>query len=101
MKNLNSRRPLLLSTLQQTVQAKHVKELVQGKIAALFSEATMHTPVGVTKRAVQVAQSCNADSIVSIGGSSTIGLGKAISERTGLHHVTIPTTRRQGGNSNF
>jgi alcohol dehydrogenase class IV len=30
--------------------------------------------------------------VVSIGGGSTIGLGKAISIRTGLPHICIPTT---------
>jgi len=29
---------------------------------------------------------------VSFGGASTIGLGKAISVRTGLPHICIPTT---------
>ncbi|KAH6898022.1 hypothetical protein B0T10DRAFT_471711 [Thelonectria olida] len=92
LENLSSHRPLLLSTPRQTKQAKHVEELLQGKIAGLFSEATMHTPVDVTERAVRAAKSSNADSVVSIGGGSTIGLGKAISVRTGLHHVAIPTT---------
>jgi alcohol dehydrogenase class IV len=30
--------------------------------------------------------------VISIGGGSTIGLGKAISIRTGLPHICIPTT---------
>lgn len=30
--------------------------------------------------------------IISIGGGNTVGLGKAISIRTGLHHLAIPTT---------
>lgn len=90
--SLNLHRPLLLSTPQQIKQAEDVKTLLGGAIAGLFSEATMHTPVEVTERAVQVAQSSNADCLVSIGGGSTIGLGKAISVRTGLHHVAIPTT---------
>ena len=34
----------------------------------------------------------SADGVVSIGGGSTIGLGKAISVRTGLPHLAVPTT---------
>ena len=30
--------------------------------------------------------------MISIGGGSTIGLGKAISFRTGMPHICIPTT---------
>ncbi|OSS48488.1 hypothetical protein B5807_07939 [Epicoccum nigrum] len=46
----------------------------------------------MTKEAVQAAQDLKADSIVSVGGGSTIGLGKAISIRSGLPHVCIPKT---------
>lgn len=92
LSKLKLSRPLLLSTPYQTQQANDVEKLLQGKIAGLFSDATMHTPLDVTERAVEFAKSTGADSVVSIGGGSTIGLGKAISVRTGLHHIAIPTT---------
>lgn len=92
LSKLKLSRPLLLSTPYQTQQANDVEKLLQGQIAGLFSEATMHTPLDVTERAVEFAKSKGADSVVSIGGGSTIGLGKAISFRTGLHHIAIPTT---------
>ncbi|KAF3764089.1 Dehydroquinate synthase-like protein [Cryphonectria parasitica EP155] len=85
-------RPVVLSTPEQTGHAEQVKEVLQGQVAGLFGEATMHTPTDVTERAVQFATGAKADSIVSIGGGSTIGLGKAISIRTGLYHIAIPTT---------
>ncbi|KAH6999136.1 hypothetical protein BKA56DRAFT_569214 [Ilyonectria sp. MPI-CAGE-AT-0026] len=92
LSKLKLSRPLLLSTPYQTQQANDVEKLLEGQIAGLFSEATMHTPLDVTERAVEFAKSKGADSVVSIGGGSTIGLGKAISFRTGLHHIAIPTT---------
>jgi alcohol dehydrogenase class IV len=92
LSELKLSRPLLLSTPQQIGQADGVKGLLRGEVAGVFSEATMHTPLEVTERAVEFARSSNADSVVSIGGGSTIGLGKAISVRTGLHHIAIPTT---------
>jgi len=52
----------------------------------------MHTPSAITEKALAYAESTNADSVISIGGGSTIGLGKAISIRTGLPHICIPTT---------
>lgn len=52
----------------------------------------MHTPMAITEKALAFAISANADSVISIGGGSTIGLGKAISIRTGLPHICIPTT---------
>lgn len=52
----------------------------------------MHTPTNITNKAIEYVKSVKADSVVSIGGGSTIGLGKAISIRTGLPHICIPIT---------
>lgn len=84
--------PLLLSTPQQINQVKTLEKLLNGKTAGIFSEATMHTPSHITSKALEHTTSAKADSIISIGGGSTIGLGKAISIRTGLPHICIPTT---------
>lgn len=84
--------PLLLSTPQQVDQGNSLKSILNGKIAGTFSEATMHTPTNITDKALEYTKAQKADSIVSIGGGSTIGLGKAISIRTGLPHICIPTT---------
>lgn len=89
---LGASRPLLLSTPYQVAQAEDVSTILQGKIAGVFSEARIHTPIDVTQRACDLATSAEADAVVSIGGGSTIGLGKAISIRTGLPHIAIPTT---------
>ncbi|PGH01950.1 hypothetical protein AJ79_07781 [Helicocarpus griseus UAMH5409] len=84
--------PLLLCTAQQAQQARDLETRLNGQIAGIFSEAVMHTPTHVTDKALAYAQFQGADGIVSIGGGSTIGLGKAISIRTGLPHICIPTT---------
>ncbi|GME26565.1 Alcohol dehydrogenase iron-type [Neofusicoccum parvum] len=87
--------PLLLSTPQQVSQAEALRaSLADAGVTAagVFTDATMHTPTNVTDTALAFAQEKKADSVVSIGGGSTIGLGKAISIRTGLPHICIPTT---------
>ncbi|KZT20682.1 maleylacetate reductase [Neolentinus lepideus HHB14362 ss-1] len=84
--------PLLLSTPQQVDQANSLKDVLSGKIAGVFTEATMHTPTHVTEKALEYAKQTGADCVVAIGGGSTTGLGKAISVRTGLPHICIPTT---------
>jgi len=87
--------PLLLSTPHQKSHVYNLKgDIGNDKItvAGIFYEATMHTPTDVTDRALTMAKSTNADCVVSFGGGSTIGLGKAISVRTGLPHICIPTT---------
>jgi len=85
-------KPLLLSTPQQIDQIETLSKQLDGKIAGIFSEATMHTPSHITEKALSYTSDVAADSVVSLGGGSTIGLGKAISIRTGLPHICIPTT---------
>ncbi|CAK7223159.1 hypothetical protein SBRCBS47491_005110 [Sporothrix bragantina] len=87
-------KPLILCTPQQTLQAEDLREILDGEVtvAGVFANATMHTPVEVTDSALKVAKESGCDSVVSIGGGSTIGLGKALSFRTGLYHLCIPTT---------
>ncbi len=89
---LGSNKALILSTPQQVDMAMELATTVGDRAAGVFTRATMHTPVGVTEEAVEHALSVKADSIVSIGGGSTIGLGKAIALRTSLPQIAIPTT---------
>lgn len=89
---LNLSAPLVLSTPQQVKQAEEVKNVLKGKVAGVFTEAIMHTPVHITEKALEYAKAQGVDLVISIGGGSTIGLGKAISIRTGLPHICIPTT---------
>lgn len=94
-------RPLLLSTPEQASQADDLKTILLGssggggakiEVAGVFAKATMHTPTHVTDEAVAYARQAGADCVVAVGGGSTTGLGKAVSVRTGLPHVCVPTT---------
>lgn len=85
-------RPLLLTTPEQVSQGEDLKAVLGGNVAGAFNRAAMHTPTAVTDEALQHARSVGADCVVSIGGGSTTGLGKAVSIRTGLPHISIPTT---------
>jgi alcohol dehydrogenase class IV len=83
---------LILSTPRQLEKATMIEQLLAPNTVGVFSMATMHTPIEITQEAVQAAKDLKADSIVSIGGGSTIGLGKAICVQTGLPHFCLPTT---------
>lgn len=92
LERLGVKAAMLLSTSQQVDAAKHLKSILGGRVAGIFSDATMHTPVSVTDRVLAEVRKNEADALVSIGGGSTIGLGKALSFRAGIPHVCIPTT---------
>lgn len=89
---LGCSRALLLTTPQQSDTALDIASDLGAKVAGVYSRATMHTPVNVTNDAVSHVAEVQADCLVAIGGGSTTGLGKAISLRTGLPQIVIPTT---------
>ena len=89
---LGLRRLLILSTAQQSGQAEELATLLGSRTGGVHAQAVMHTPVEVTEKAVGRALEEGIDGLVSVGGGSAIGLGKAISLRTGLPHITVPTT---------
>ncbi|AGI68655.1 maleylacetate reductase [Octadecabacter antarcticus 307] len=89
---LGVHRALVLSTPQQSGEAEALAKSLGSRAVGVFSDAAMHTPVEVTQQAMAQVQSKNVDGIVSYGGGSTIGLGKAIALRTDLPQLAIPTT---------
>ncbi|MFQ0815143.1 maleylacetate reductase [Brucella anthropi] len=89
---LGCSRALILSTPQQADLAMEIAQEVGDSAAGIFTRAVMHTPVSVTEEAVAHARSVRADCVLSVGGGSTTGLGKAIAWRTDLPQIVIPTT---------
>lgn len=89
---LDISRALILATPNQAQQATRVAAMLGACAAGVFAEAEMHTPVDVTDRAMAHAKELEVDGIVAIGGGSTTGLGKAISLRTDLPQVVVPTS---------
>jgi alcohol dehydrogenase class IV len=89
---LGLKRLLILCTPGQTGLAERARGWAGERVAGMFAEAAMHTPVDVTERALVAVQDLRADGVVSIGGGSTIGLGKAIALRTDLPQIVLPTT---------
>lgn len=92
IRRLGLSRALVLSTPQQKGDAEALAARLGRLAAGVFSEAAMHTPVEVTKTAVEAYHAAGADCVVSLGGGSTTGLGKAIALRTDATQIVIPTT---------
>jgi maleylacetate reductase len=92
VEELGCRRALVLSTPHQAKDAEAMAARLGALSAGTFTGATMHTPVEVTERAVRHAAEAGADCLVSLGGGSTIGLGKAMAWRTDILQVVVPTT---------
>ena len=89
---LECRRALVLSTPHQASDAQAMSKRLGNLSVGTFTEATMHTPVDVTERAVARAAELGADCVVSLGGGSTTGLGKAMAYRTDIQQIVVATT---------
>lgn len=92
VETLGCRRALVLSTPHQRADAEKLATSLGSLSAGVFAGAVMHTPVEVTENALKVVKETAADCVVSLGGGSTTGLGKAIAYRTDLPQIVIPTT---------
>lgn len=57
-----------------------------------FADAEAHVPAEVVEQALAMAEAEGADAIVSLGGGSATGLGKALRRTLSLPFVAIPTT---------
>jgi maleylacetate reductase len=93
VERLGARRALVLSTIGRGEKlAREAASFLGDLSVGVHAGAVMHTPVGVTEKALAIVKEQAADALVAIGGGSTTGLGKAIALRTDLPQVVIPTT---------
>ncbi|MBN8939200.1 MAG: maleylacetate reductase [Rhizobiales bacterium] len=89
---LGGKRALVLTTPHQAAEGERIAHLLGPLSAGVHSGAVMHTPVEVTAAALETLRGMGADCVVSLGGGSTIGLGKALALRTGVDQIAVPTT---------
>lgn len=92
LERLGCKHAFVLATPTHADSAMEIAETANGHAAGVFTKAAMHTPVEITKEAVDHARDVEADCLIAIGGGSTTGLGKAIALQTDLPQIVIPTT---------
>jgi alcohol dehydrogenase class IV len=90
VERLGATRVLLISTPGRADMVRSVARDL--KIAGIFDQAVMHTPIKAVEAAREMAKSLGADCCITIGGGSTIGFGKAIALTSALPIVAVPTT---------
>ena len=89
---LGARRVLVLTTPGKSALGLDLAKRLGTSAAGVFSGAKMHTPVEITEEALAHLKSVGADSVLSAGGGSTIGLGKALALRYEIRQIALPTT---------
>lgn len=91
LRELGAKRVLVLAPPSR----RHVDEVVAALAAfhpVVFDGARVHVPAEVVEAAAKQLAATGADTIVSIGGGSAVGLGKALRLTHGVRFAAIPTT---------
>jgi maleylacetate reductase len=88
-KRLGMTYPLIVTTPHQVESGATLQKIVGGPH---WAGAAMHTPVAETLRALEFFHERKADGVISLGGGSSTGLGKAIALRTDCPQLVIPTS---------
>src|SRR5215467_9186322 len=92
VQRLGTARVLLVHDPSLTSAADQAAASLGDRLVARFDGVAMHTPVEVTEAALAIARNAAVDCVVSIGGGSSTGLGKALALRTGWSLVAVPST---------
>ncbi len=85
-------RAVVLGTPGHAEAAQAFAAAIGARVAGTVTLARMQTPVEVTEAALSRVLALGADALVSFGGGSVTGLGKALALRTGLPQIAVPTT---------
>lgn len=86
-----SRVLLVVDPLTKPV-ADDLAERLGPRAVGIYTDVQQHVPAEAAERAVASARAAAADCVVTIGGGTTTGFGKAIALKTGIAHVAVPTT---------
>jgi maleylacetate reductase len=89
---LGSSRALLIADRSGTEWADRLAERLGPGLVARIDDVRAHVPVDRAEAARSMAAAAAIDLIVTIGGGSATGLGKAIALTTALPILAIPTT---------
>lgn len=89
---LAASRVMVISTPRQIKDSQSALDALGGRVVNVFSRAVQHVPAEIVSEALDAARHAQVDALVAIGGSSTIGLAKAVALEHPLPIVAVPTT---------
>ena len=92
LERLGSVRAMLVAGGPEAVYADRAAQILGGRVVARFTDVAMHVPRRVANAAIAMALESQADSIVAVGGGSSIGAAKVVARELALPILAVPTT---------
>lgn len=89
---LDARRVLVVASGYEDELAADVTGVLGDLVVGRFSDVVQHVPVVKADAAVEMTRELGADTIVTIGGGSATGFGKAIALQVDVRQIALPTT---------
>ncbi|HEX4559288.1 MAG TPA: maleylacetate reductase [Mycobacterium sp.] len=92
LERLGVQRAMLIAAHYDSHLDFQATRVLGSRLQLRWNEVRQHVPNDLAHRATAAAIDNSADGLVTIGGGSTIGLGKAVAVNTDLPLLTVPTT---------
>lgn len=89
---LGTRRILVVASTYEDELAADVAGLLGDLVVGRFSDVVQHVPVTKAAAAIELTRELDADTVVTIGGGSSTGFGKAIALEVDVRQIALPTT---------
>ena len=92
VERLGVRRLLVVASSEEKKIADDVSAPLGRLVRGRFEDVVQHVPAEQAAAALAMASACDADGVVTIGGGSATGFGKALSLSRDVRHLAVPTT---------
>ncbi len=89
---LGARRIMLIASEYETALAHDVEAVLGDRAVGRFSDVVQHVPVDKAAAAIAATDELGADAVLTIGGGSSTGFGKAVRLERDVAFLALPTT---------
>jgi len=89
---LGARRVLVIASADEDEIAREVTALLGARVVGRFRDVVQHVPLAGAEAARTAARALGADTVLTIGGGSATGFGKAVALEHDVRLAAVPTT---------